>query len=265
MKFAFGVCAAILAIANSGMALAADLRPIAKAPPKPPVLAYNWTGFYIGAHGGGAWADNKFQDAVGDAQIGRFTADGYFVGGQLGYNWQRDNWVFGAELEGSWAHVREGAFGGTCISQFGGQLSNCGGGGFNQFGGTSCVSQFGRTFCSGQFGAKIEALGLLTGRIGYAWDRTLVYVKGGGALAQLTYIVNIPGVVSVTPTDTRIGWVVGAGLEYGLTANWSIKVEYNYIDLGTERITVTSPVGLGFLLDHTQTVQLAKGGINYRF
>ena len=92
-----------------------------------------------------------------------------------------------------------------------------------------------------------------------------MYAKAGAALAHEKYVVNIPGVLSVTPTDTRLGWVIGAGVEYGLTADWSVKIEYDYIDLGTERLNIASPGGATFVFDQSQQVQLVKGGINYRF
>ncbi len=96
-------------------------------------------------------------------------------------------------------------------------------------------------------------------------DRTLFFVKGGAAVAHDKYVVNVPGVLSATPTSTRWGWIVGGGIEYALTAHWSIKVEYDYIDLGTERLNFVSPGGVVFTFDQIQQVQLAKGGINYRF
>lgn len=259
MKKAVWFCAVAAALVLSGAAHAADLRPITKAPALAPAKPiYNWTGFYIGGHAGAAWADHKFHDVVGAIDVAEFRAQGYLGGGQIGYNWQTGSWVFGAELEGSFAHLRRGVgfgrgFGGLggCFTQFG--INSCGfGGGFG--------SQFG-----GQFGAQVEALGLLSGRLGYAWDRTLLYVKGGGALAREKYIFRIPSAtLSLTPTDTRYGWFVGAGVEYALTTNWTIKVEYNYIDFGTERLAPAS-AGVGFLFDQSQQVQLVKGGFNYKF
>ena len=245
---------------------AADLRPIVKAPP-PVATAYNWSGGYLGVHAGAGWADNRFYDTVGAADIGRFTAQGYFGGGQIGYNWQRERWVFGVEAEGSASHLRRGQFGSSCgFGNFGGGfLPGCGG--FN-FGGIGCIGfgGFGGNFgCGGNFGARVEALGLFTARAGYAWDRTLFYLKAGAAVARETYVIDIPGTLSITPTDTRFGWVVGAGVEYGLTANWSAKVEYNYVDLGTKRFDLTSAGGIRFVVDHFQQLHLAKAGVNYRF
>lgn len=294
MKIAVRLCALIAAIVASGVAYAADLRPILKAPPLA-ASVYNWSGFYVGAHAGGSWGDNKFSDRIGGIDVAEFTAHGYLLGAQLGYNWQMGPWVLGAELEGSYSHLRRGVgfggFGGPggCgqfgggFGQFGGGFGGCGGGfgqfggGFGQFGGGfgGCggfggFGQFGGGFggggCGGQFGTHVEALGLFSGRLGYAWDRTLLYVKGGAAVASEKYVFQLAGVgLSLTPADTRFGWLVGGGLEYGLTANWSIKVEYNYIDLGTKELRPVSPGGVTFVFDQSQKIQLVKAGVNYRF
>jgi outer membrane immunogenic protein len=258
--------ALVAATVMSGAAHAADL-PVLKAPPSV-APAYNWTGFYVGAHGGAAWADNKFVDVLGAT----FTAQGGFGGGQIGYNWQTGPWVFGAEAEGSLSRIRRGVFGfgGFGGGGLGGGFCQFGGfGGFGGLGGGCCQTGFGGGFggfgggfC--QFGARIHAIGLISGRLGYAWDRYLLYVKGGGAVADETYVVRVPDVLSAQPDDTRFGWIVGAGIEWAVSSNWSAKVEYNYIDLGTERITVSGG-GLTVVVDHQQQVHLLKFGVNYRF
>ena len=185
------------------------------------------------------------------------------------------SWVLGVELEGSLSHLERGVpgcgFGGFGGGGFGGFGGGCGGGfgggGFGGFGGGfgNCGGFGGFGGGCGQFGARVHKLGLLTGRIGYAWDRWLVYAKGGGVVAEEKVVFNLPGLFAATPTDARLGWTVGAGIELGLTANWSVKVEYDYIDLGTERFTFAAPPALAFAFDHSQQVHLLKFGVNYRF
>ena len=261
IRFAAIAVAVVMGI-SAGAANAANLqlkRPAVQAPPA--VAVYNWTGFYIGAHGGAAWAENEFVDVSG----AKFTAEGSFGGLQIGYNWQTGPWVFGAEAEGSLSRIRRGVFGFGGGGRFGNACLNVGGfggfggccGGFGGFGGG-----FGGGFC--QFGARIHAIGLISGRLGYAWDRYLLYVKGGGAVARETYVINIQNVLSAQPDDTRFGWNVGAGIEAAVTSNWSAKVEYNYIDFGTERITASGG-GVTVFVDHKQQVHLLKFGLNYRF
>ena len=256
----------------------------------------NWTGLYVGAHAGMAWAENDFFDLVGGGTAAAFTATGIFGGGQIGYNWQSGPWVFGAEAEGSLSHLRRGVcggfgggfggfgggqfggcgggqfggFGGGQFGGFGGGFGGCGGqfGGFGsgQFGCGGCFNgQFGGFGCAGQFGTGVQAIGLLSGRLGYAWDRWLLYAKGGGAIAGEQYVFNTPGALVATPTDTRFGWMIGAGVEVGLAANWSAKLEYNYVDFATEHFTFAGPGGLTFAFNQAQQVHLVKAGVNYRF
>lgn len=236
---------------------------------------FDWTGGYVGGHAGLSWGQNRFYDVIGGQDTGEFSSSGYLGGIQGGYNWQIDQWVFGGEAEGSASHLRNGQFGNACgLNQFG--VPSFG------FTGSCCFSQLGTTvFCGpaspgfglgglgfgfgGGFGARVEALGLFSGRVGYSVDRTLLFGKGGAALAHVKYVVNVPGVVSETPTAQRLGWIIGAGVEHALTEHWSIKAEYNYIDLGTDRVDVTSASGVTFSQDQSLQMQVAKIGLNYRF
>ena len=250
-------------------AKAADLRPAVTAPLAPVGAAYDWSGFYAGVHAGGSWADNRFFDVNGGVDSAVFTAAGVFGGGQIGFNWQTGRWVLGAELEGSLSHLQRGVFGPFCGFGFGGL--GCGGipglpPGCSPLGPCQCsplgIQSFG---CAGQLGARVQAIGIASGRVGHAWDRWLVYLKAGGAVADEKYVFNSIGILAATPTETRFGWMVGGGVEYGLDANWSVKLEYDYIDLGATRLALLSPAGLTFVFDQDQQVHLAKVGLNYRF
>jgi outer membrane immunogenic protein len=98
---------------------------------------------------------------------------------------------------------------------------------------------------------KVPWFGTARGRIGYAgWSNMLPYITGGAAFAKME--INGAG----SESDTNIGWTVGAGLEYALWSNWSVKVEYLYADLGTY-------VFAGGLVDYN--THIVRGGINYRF
>jgi len=118
----------------------------------------------------------------------------------------------------------------------------------------------------------VDALGTVAGRVGIAWDRTLLYGTAGGAWAIDKYrIVDLSsGGTLATASETRWGWMVGIGLERAFLANWSVKIEYNYVSFGTNRVTlVCSPVFCGVPTsvpeDIGQNVSLIKAGINYRF
>jgi outer membrane immunogenic protein len=238
------------------VASAAFVAPIAAPtfaadmPVKAPVVAAvdNWAGFYIGAHLGRGWADNRFFEVAAGSDAASFTATDILGGGQVGFNWQSGPWILGVEADGILSHLRRGVtFLRRPIAVVGGCGCACDGGGG----------------CGG--GARVEQLGLLSGRAGYARDNWLVYVKGGVALAHDKYVFNAPGIINVITDDTRVGWTVSSGLEWGLTPNCSVKVEYNYVDLGTKRVTFAAVGSPTFVFDLDQQVQIVKFGINYRF
>ena len=141
-------------------ATAADLaaRPYTKAPPMVAAI-YDWSGFYIGANGG--WGSSRncwdFATPAGAFLVneGCHDVDGGTVGGQFGYRWQANSWVFGLEAQGNWADLH-----GRNISTAFPALSN---------------------------DTRVDSFGLFTGQIGYAWDATLLYVKGGAAVTSNRY------------------------------------------------------------------------------
>jgi outer membrane immunogenic protein len=231
-------------------AFAADMTPAYKAAPMaPPVAIYNWTGFYIGGHIGGGWAENEsIQLAPGSVSFPTGTAftknnlSGFLGGVQGGFNWQAsNNFVLGVEGEYSWADLN-----GTAST-------------------VSVVNGFVTTAT-----AKINDLALATGRLGYAANNWLFYVKGGGAWGQAS--TNGTGVLANgTPFNTtssstnRSGWVVGGGVEWGFAPNWSAKIEYDHIDFGSSTVAINTTPGTTNFISTSQTVDLVKGGINYRF
>jgi outer membrane immunogenic protein len=231
-------------------AAAADLPIYTKAPP--PI--WSWTGFYIGANGGGAWGQScwtfeGFVPPAGPVQDdGCHNVSGGLFGGQAGLNWQTGAFVLGVEAQGDWANLtgsNRPALGN--ISQFNVDSTN------------------------------VRSIVTVTGRIGYAWDRVLLYAKGGAAWTRDNYEVDTTatlagGAITATTglSDTRSGWVVGAGLEYGLARNWSVAAEYNYMNFGTKTETIPtsiSPPGLfaPFTENISQTIQTATVRLNYRF
>ena len=153
-KFLLGTVG-LLALGMGAPASAADMA--VKARPPAPVLApiYDWTGFYIGGNGG--WGQTRncwdFLDVTGVAvAAGCRERSGGLIGGQIGYRWQANQWVFGVEAQGDWA-----------------DLSN------------QRVSLFDPTFSTR---TKTDGIGLFTGQIGYAWNAALLYVKGGAAVTS---------------------------------------------------------------------------------
>jgi outer membrane immunogenic protein len=231
-----GGAAAAFALAV-GPAVAADLGATPAAPGKARAYIaplYDWTGFYVGAHGGGGWSNATLGDPTGAnfAPLGtdvHVSGSGWLGGGQLGYNTQLGAWVFGIEGDLSYTDVR-----GSTTSPLGANVST-----------------------------RLNWLGTVTGRLGIAWDRTLLYAKAGAAFGENSY--RVPLAADFRGDDVRIGWTVGAGAEYNLFGNWSVKAEYNYIDLGTRTVTATSPAGASIPIDAKATEHMIKLGANYRF
>ena len=203
-----------------------------------PVL-YNWSGFYIGANGGGAWAHKcfTFVPAVGlPVPEGCHDATGGVAGGQIGFNWQTGPVVFGVEFQGDWAQLT-----GSNVSV-----------GFPGF--------TNRT--------RINSIFDVTGRVGYAWDAALLYVKGGGAWVRDRYDSRLTatGALVDNATETRSGWVIGVGFEYGFTPNWSVGVEYDHFDFGSRNVNFFTPAGVFNANERIrQDVDMVKAKLNWRF
>ncbi len=233
-------------VAMIAPASAADLaaRPYTKAAPMIPAL-YDWSGFYIGANGG--WgSSHKCWDTyiavVGGptAPQGCHDATGGVVGGQIGYRMQTGAWVFGVEAPGDWADLK-----GRNVSVFAPPVTN---------------------------ESKIGAFGLFTGQVGYAWNNALLYVRGGGAVTDdrfRAYSTATGALVATTTDDARWGAVVGVGLEYGFTPNWSAGIAYDHLFMDHRTYTFTAVPALGgglFATDRIkQDVDLVTVRVNYRW
>lgn len=227
--------------ALAGPAVAADLaaRPY-KAPP--PVISplYDWSGFYIGVNGG--WGSSRNCWGIVPV-VGGVIADGCadrsggLVGGQIGYRWQAGQFVFGLEAQGDWANLTG-----------------------------SRVSVFNPAFTTH---TQTDGIGLFTGQIGYAWNATLLYVKGGAAVTSNRYDINttLGGINVASASSTRWGGAVGVGLEYGFAPNWSAGIEYDHLFMGdtNNSFSVVNPLLAGALNRISQDVDMVTVRVNYRF
>jgi outer membrane immunogenic protein len=241
----------LAALASAGAASAADLAPIyRKAPPVLPVLL-PWTGLYGGFHGGGGTGNKKFidnfptPDGETDADV---SVRGWLAGLQVGYNYQVNWLVVGVEGEFTWSDLN------------------------NNF---SCFT-FGNQVCS----AHAEWFATMTGRIGGVIGSALVYLKGGAAWVHDNYTdlatcvgpqansrAGIPAVCGseFISRDTRLGWVLGIGVEYMFARNWTVKLEYNHMDFGGRSVDFFDGAGNFFTEEIHQRIDLVKAGINYKF
>jgi outer membrane immunogenic protein len=242
----------LIALGAAAPAVAADLpaRPyIAKAPAMIAAV-YDWSGFYVGLNGGGGsghkcWDVNNTLGipVVPSFREGCHNATGGMAGGQIGFRWQSGNWVFGVEGQGDWANFK----------------------GNNA---SIPVAALLRTpLLSNQ--TKIDAIGLFTGQVGYAWDNVLWYVKGGAALTDDRYTGFVTGtnIGLDTATETRWGGAVGTGVEVGFAPNWSVGVEYDHLFMGSRNLNFTT-VGTGTFTRNdriTQDVDIGTVRVNYRW
>ncbi len=224
-------------------ALAADMpvqAPAYKAPTVAPL--YNWSGVYLGIEGGGAWG--RSQDISADPTAGPgapitnpFNVSGGLVGGTIGYNWQFSNWVVGAEGDLSWVNKR---------------------------GSSDDIAPFFTTWINT---TSESWLGTGRLRIGVTpTDRWLVYATGGFAVAGVEATVNTSGLGIFSQTQALWGWTVGGGVEAAINRNWSVKVEYLYVDL--QNGTYFSPdIPVPGVATRTVTLNdnILRVGINYKF
>jgi opacity protein-like surface antigen len=200
----------------------------------------NWTGFYAGVHAGNAAVTNEWKNGSGglsgaDPFDGAFTSGGLIRGFQFGYNYQVGRIVYGLEADASFGDIE---------------------------GGARCA--FGVYVCD----AKIDALGTITPRLGYAFGNMLLFGKAGAAWAhERVHMDPTPGygqTDGVNGNAWRWGWTVGAGVEYAFTPSLSAKAEYNFLEFANGEFNLTDPTGAPGSAQVTQQVHLIKVGLNYR-
>ncbi len=217
-------------------ALAADIPERVAAPAPAPIVSAMplWTGFYVGGHLG--WVSHNgnmtaFTPWNGFAgfPVGGLKKSGLLGGMQAGYNYQMGAFVLG--LEGDFSVVNAG--------------------------GWSAINPPGTWFAS-----RANWAATLAPRAGVAFGNALFFVKGGLAIADFDYRHNQGG-NTISGGGTKSGWVLGAGLEYAVIGNLSVKAEYNYMDFGKGRTTIAGAPTIWVV--PSRKIQAVKFGINYRF
>ncbi len=251
--------AGTLALAAGGQALAADLPPAPPPPPRAPatyipapIPLYNWTGFYIGPNVGFGFTSSS---TLSDSQASTFTnttSNAFLGGGQVGVNWEfGPGVVIGAEADFEWLPNTKNTVTAT-------------GTGLNA-GSTATAS------------INSRWLTLADARLGYAWDRLLVYGKGGGAFvgANNSALTVSPGgaVLPLSGPANNMGWNAGIGLEYAFWGTWSAKVEYDYVRLNSASFTAAGPgpvppagpFNQDVISSNNRVINLVTIGLNYKF
>ena len=240
----FCACAALAVTVVAGPEALPSGKEMKQVAPAPVPECFNWTGFYIGGFGGfkfasvdtnleatGDWFSFPVDKAaIEDHAADNLNADGAELGGLLGYNYQWNCWVFGLEADGGYLWLRDSFDSGTFAT--GGLASD------------KSIQQAFRTHYLFTFG----------GRLGYSINRWLPYVTGGLAVGDLDYESRLHNVSSASAEpyvsgdevdENNLGWMVGGGLQYALTERWSIRAQYQYVDLGS--VSFDSPGSAGFV------------------
>jgi outer membrane immunogenic protein len=272
MRKSLALLASAIALA-AGDASAADLRfprPAQFYAPPPVVRVYNWTGCYLGAQLGGAFADNKVNGVLGGFLfIQNESATAATVGGQVGCDLQfARNWVIGAQIDGAWTNL----VGSKALT------------------GTTGLPNGGTLDLSGNLNFKANVIATATGRIGYAvnYDSIagLFYLKGGAAFVDYgestfngrintctvfdsttktcTTTVN-SALAFNAPSANRFGWTIGVGTEWAVFENWSVFGEWDYMNFGSHNLTFTDANLGSTQFSVKQQINVLKLGINYRF
>jgi outer membrane immunogenic protein len=255
-----------LSLGFSAAASAADVFSDVPAPAyaKAPEAPFTWSGFYVGAEAGAGWGTsteglNSFADCVGSLCVpvpvipnafgSNYGINGWHGGATAGFNWQINQIVLG--VEGDWS-----------AADIEGSGTDCG-----------FASQL---VLSGSCSTRLGYFATMDGRIGFALDRILWYLKGGGAYGHFSDTI----ITSATPfsgpsfaaTDNRWGVTAGVGVEFAFWQNWSAMFEYDYIDFGSRALSLVNTGGgifapLTFNASDTirEQVSVIRAGVNYRF
>ena len=223
---------------------AANAADLYRAPPAPPpaysppaayVETNSWAGFYAGINGGYGWGGASGTTSFEGDAFGRAQPQGGFGGGQIGYNFQSGSFVYGLETDFQ-----------------GGDLS----------GRTAGISANGNDFASKD---RTDWFGTARGRLGYSFGRTLIYGTGGFAYGDVRERAVDGGAV-LAGSGTQTGWVAGGGAEYKITPAWSLKGEYQYIDLSGSKLTGLDATGAAASANGADsTFQTVRLGLNYSF
>jgi outer membrane immunogenic protein len=224
--------------ALSATARAADLSGLL-APPDYTPPSLSWSGMYIGVNAGYAWSANNNQLALSTDYPTGLNSSGWLGGAQLGYNFQFSRIVAGIETDLAASSVSD----------------------------TVHDLNFGDTFK-----LRLSEVGTVRGRLGYTFDRVLIYATGGFAYGGLSNSVSGPVLLDgpYSYSGVATGYVLGAGIEYAIDKNWSIRTEYEFVDFGKHdpRNSSGAPysqiAGGGYATVKNDEFNLFRVGLNYK-
>jgi outer membrane immunogenic protein len=227
--------AGAIALAAGSQALAADLPPPMAPPPRAPAAyipaapAWNWSGFYVGVNGGYGFGNSNWS-TLPTGPTGTFNVNGGLVGGTAGFNYQIGQLVLGLEGDFDWQGLKGSTTNAACLVATAGLACN----------------------------TQTDYLGTIRGRIGYAFDRIMVYGTGGAAVTDIkAFATGLPATNS-----SEWGWTAGAGIEGAITDNLTAKIEYLYADFQNAACPATS---CGLATSTTLKESMVRVGLNYKF
>jgi outer membrane immunogenic protein len=210
---------AALVLAAAGSPVLADGYRGMKDGPRP----FSWTGLYVGVNVGIATGQTTADLGLGGVFDTDYDMNGGIYGAQIGYNWQSGNMVLGIEASYSGSSLQ---------------------------GNTTCILVF-------ECKREVESIGTVTGRLGLAMDRSLLYVLGGVAWGKVNSDFSIVGITLASDSQDHVGWVAGLGFEHALSNKFTLRLEYSHIDLGQEEHFGVADVDVKI-----DTIRL---GVNYKF
>ena len=272
---------AALMIGAGAPAFAADL-PVKARPAPMMVETWNWNGFYIGGNGGYSWGRSRttvdyfnvpggtpIVPPAGSITSGTFNLDGGIAGGQIGYNWAGNGWLLGLEADGQWSGEKgSGLFrcastviGGPCLP------------------GLTFLPPAAAGGTALSLDQSIQWFATFRARAGWlVTPSVLLYATGGLAVGSIKssgtlagFNANGAAIATVFSNEqTRAGWTVGGGIEGHLGGNWTGKLEYLYMDLGSVSnqvtlVTLAPNFGIGANITSRITDHVFRAGINYHF
>jgi outer membrane immunogenic protein len=236
----------VAAAAAAGGAQAADMGLPAKALPLPPPPAASWAGWYVGLHAGVNWQNASNSTTYEDAPLGITThTTGFIGGGQIGYNWQDGNFVFGLEADIS-------------------GLSGTG----------STVTRLLNDDTKSGFSNRIRWLNTDRIRMGLAVGNTMAYVTAGLAVGGVKNSLNLPsvgsdcagGICNKSESKTRVGWAAGGGVEHILwNSNWTVGLEALFVDLGESSLGSPPNRTGGKTTKFSNQAVIGRLRLNYKF
>jgi outer membrane immunogenic protein len=253
------MAAAAVSILFAGAASAADMA--VKAPPLAVAPLYNWTGFYIGVHGGGGWSrGDSSTNPIPSVALWNRSADvfdldgsGAVAGVHAGYNWQvAPTWLLGVEADWSWTDIN--ASQSLPIRNPAGV----------PFAGTSVTTM----------SRDIDWLASVRGRVGWVKNNLLLYATGGVAWGDASYLGTTPSIPAAFTwasnfRKTESGYVVGAGAEWGVTSNVSLRAEYLFYRLSGDSSVANGvppfpPFQMGYNWNNVD-IHVGRVGLSYKF